>query len=270
VVEVNGHKSNAVPLTAWKITIHADIQSTFSGTIVVDPATEIEKETDADLGGSFTTSGDMVIWVRADIHGFRPQPGATPQMPGAQAFSLANSITPTKNLKLTSWNGSGTKTEGYHHPGEPIGQQDTIALASKGSGPVLFDGSDPTRGKLEAVAATVDAKAHILQLYVGAYGANLYQATVTSVVNNMTTTTKQDAGGLLFHLENSANGPVSFQMTLGSDFGIQGGSQTETTSTKGVSTTSTFSWSGQVFNAPTDTTSRSALPVQKAATLRSR
>jgi len=200
----------------------------------------------------------MVVWVRADVHGFRGRPGAAALPPGAQTFTLANGITSTKNLKLTSWNGSGTKTEGYHHPGEPVGQQDTITLASTGSGPVLFDGSDPTRGKLEAVGGTVDAKAHTMQLYVGAYGASLYQATVTSVVNNMTTTTKQDAGGLQFHLQNSANGPVSFQMTLGSDFGIQSGSQTETTSTTGVSTTSTFSWSGQVFNAPTDDTTRNA------------
>jgi len=259
VVEVNGHKSNSVPLTAWKVTLHADVQSTFSGTVVIDPTDGIGKELDADLGGSFNTSGNMTVWIRADIHGFRTRPGLAPLTPGAQTFTLANSLTPTKNIRLTSWNGSGTKTEAFHLLGDPPrGQPDTTTLASKGGGTVLFDGSDPTHGKLDTASVTLDAQTHSMQLYVGAYGADLFEATVTRNQGGMTTTTTEDAGGLIFHPDNTANGVVPFHITLDNDFNIQGGTQSGTSSAQGVSTISTFSWSGQVFNAPTDSTSRSA------------
>ncbi|MCW3050957.1 MAG: hypothetical protein JWN14_127 [Chthonomonadales bacterium] len=257
VVEVDGHKSNAVPLTMWKITIHAVDKATQSGTIVLQSADNFGKEIDADLGGSTTASGDMVVWIRADVHGSRTQPGATPQMPSPQDPALVSSILPTQNVRLVRWDASGATTADLHAPGEAVFEHRTLTLAPTGSPPVLFDGSDPTRARREAASASIDAQAHTIQLYVGPYGTGLYQ---TTVVSDKTGTSMQDGGGISFHPDNTSNGPVSFNIQLDSDFNVQSGSQSETYSqpAQGISGIRTFSWSGQVSSPPSANTTRKA------------
>jgi len=259
VVEVDGHKSNAVPLTMWKITIHAVDKVTQSGTIVLQPADTFGKEIDADLGGSTTVSGDMVVWIRADVHGSRATPGAAPQISSAQDPALVSSILPTQNVRLIHWDASGATTADLHNPGEAVFEHRTLTLAPTGSPPVLFDGSDPTRARREAASASIDALAHTIQLYVGPYGTGLYQ---TTVVSDKTGTSLQDGGGISFHPDNTSNGPVSFNIHLDSDFNVQSGSQSESYSqpAQGISGTRTYSWSGQVSSPPTANTTRNAEP----------
>lgn len=266
VIEVNGHKSNFVPLTAWKITLHSQAVATASGTIVVDPASSVSQELDADLSGSSTTSGDMEIWIRADVHGARNQSGGEPQIPTARNYPLANGTTPTKNIKITHWDGSGTIVRKYHNAGMDIFSTETTTLSPTGSLPVPFDGSDP-RGHLDTAAVTIDAQAHTLQLFAALYGSDLFESTVT---NTQTGTKTQVGGDVLFHLPNTANGTVPLNIALASDFSVQGNSQSVTTSqpNDGLTTTITISWSGQVFSPPTDSTLRSVKTAASEGTQR--
>lgn len=62
VATVNGHKSNACPLTMWKVDLKQTVVHSFSGTMNLTPPLH------ADVSGSVTTNATLTIWIRGDIH----------------------------------------------------------------------------------------------------------------------------------------------------------------------------------------------------------
>jgi len=101
---------------------------------VYTPASGSDKEVDIDVGGSTTSSADLSVFVRADVHDFRAIPAQNPTTNPVTVFAVAQNGHKTRDAKVTSWSASGTTTGELHFPGGQEFDHITDTLSANGSG----------------------------------------------------------------------------------------------------------------------------------------
>lgn len=250
VVEVGGHRSNPVPLTAWKLSIHTETDARYSGTVLLIPG-EGGPDVFGDQSGSTHTEADLEVWIRADVHTYRTSPGQTTLNSVFRNFFTTHNARKTRDVRVTGWDAGGTVTTLVHYAGQAPYDTWTDTLSATGATPVLFDGSDP-RGLPTNLSGSVDPAAHTMKLTPVLVAQPLFR-NVHATVGPPPTTSDNFRGVTVSY------GSSGLDVALGTDFGVTPGSRTEPIDnpSAGVTGTTTIRWTGQVFHAPDAVTARS-------------